>query len=122
MTPPHSHKVPSTVPSTVKVPNFPKKIARNDHEKQNTSMDFANSVISNQSRGGLRTSSVRLRNNVKSVNLPSFNHNFTAKNSMANRKFIFEISDQSKRDFDPVNVYEGISNIDNEMEELGKQK
>ena len=37
---------------------------------------------------------------------------------MARREFVFNLSNQVKNDFDPVTVYEGISDIDNELEEL----
>lgn len=37
---------------------------------------------------------------------------------MAKREFAFNLSKQTANDFDPVMVYEGISDIDNELEQL----
>ena len=96
---------------TIKAPNFPKKLSREEFNEGNKSVEIERNLISTQSsRFKLSSGIIKHRSN--------FNSNFTAKNSMAKRSFFLDMSKQVSNDFDPSTVYEGVSDIDNELEAL----
>ncbi|CAI2387337.1 unnamed protein product [Moneuplotes crassus] len=101
------------LPQVVKAPNFPKKIKRNNHVSANRSTSQTNRFNSHSER--------RIKLNTgSSLHRPAFNSNFSSRNSMAKlfKRKLFKTGAEVTKDFDPNTVYDGIEEIDLDLEEM----
>lgn len=100
------------LPKNIKAPNFPRKISRKNYSTTNRSMVSKEHIGLSEPRPHLNSSSNQYR--------PAFNSNFSSRNSMARkyRRRLFHSGAQVTRDFDPSTVYQGIEDIDFELEEM----
>ena len=92
----------------------PHKFGRNPNVENQLASGRAGShrrvVSTSQTRHKLATTALKHR--------VAFNANFTSKNSMAKRYFAQNLSQKVQNDFDPNTVYDGIQEIEYELDDL----